>query len=170
MRVNIPQPSHWTADWTQGCSLAILRVRAKFRSRVLMCMVHCKKFNHILVTSVAFLLCVWHVKFKKCLQFKQCVVEKLPSLFFKIVSPFRKPINQHFWRDLLFLHIYPWRYPWLCACGRNARIVSQIGLLKKRLANGTKEEAPHSIKKTYMVAFIGHTDATAWDNLKMRLK
>ena len=27
-------------------------------------------FNRILVTSVAFFLCVWHVKFKKCLQFE----------------------------------------------------------------------------------------------------
>ena len=27
-------------------------------------------FNHILVTSVAFLLHVWHIKFKDCLQFE----------------------------------------------------------------------------------------------------
>ena len=27
-------------------------------------------FNHILITSVAILLCVWHMKFKKCLEFK----------------------------------------------------------------------------------------------------
>ena len=34
--------------------------------------------------------------FKECLQSEQSVVEKLPS-FVKLVSPFQKPINQHFW-------------------------------------------------------------------------
>ena len=53
-------------------------------------------FNHILVTSVAFFLCARHIKFKKCLQFEQSIVEKLSS-FVKLVSHFRKPINQHFW-------------------------------------------------------------------------
>ena len=36
-----------------------------------------------------------------------------------------------------FLHICPWRVPWLHACGRNAR---NVGLLKKILANGTNEK------------------------------
>jgi len=32
---------------------------------------------------------------------------------------------------------------------------------KKRLANGTKEEAPQrAFKKTYLVAFLAHIDAT----------
>ena len=34
---------------------------------------------------------VTHIKFKDCLDFRQNVVEKLPS-FVKLVSPFRKPI------------------------------------------------------------------------------
>ena len=37
---------------------------------------------------------VHDTKFKECLEFEQCVVEKLPSLV-KLVSPFRKPSNQH---------------------------------------------------------------------------
>ena len=57
--------------------------------------IHCKNyFNQNLIISVAFLLCVGHVKFKECLQFEQSVVEKVSS-FVKLVSPFRKPINQH---------------------------------------------------------------------------
>ena len=42
-------------------------------------------FNHIFVRSI----CAF-------LQFEQSVVEKLPSSV-KLVSPFRKPINQDFW-------------------------------------------------------------------------
>ena len=60
---------------------------------------------YILVTSVAFLSCVWHVKFKVCLQFKWEWAEKLPS-FAKLVYPFWKPINQHFWWGLLLLWSY----------------------------------------------------------------
>ena len=90
-------------------------------------------FSHILVTSVAFLLCAWHVKFKECLQFEQYVVEKL--LFVKLVSPFRKPINHI---SVMFVvsvisHTSPWRVPWLHGCGRNARKnaeCSQIGLVE----------------------------------------
>ena len=33
------------------------------------------------------------MKFKKCLQFEQSVVEKLPS-YVKLVSPFRKPTSK----------------------------------------------------------------------------
>ena len=48
-----------------------------------------------LVTSVAFLLCVWHVKFKECLQFEsECSSEFLP--FVKLVFPFRKPKMMRF--------------------------------------------------------------------------
>ena len=41
---------------------------------------------------------------------EQSAVEKIPS-FVKLVSPFRKPINQHFWWGLLILHMCPWRFP-----------------------------------------------------------
>ena len=50
-------------------------------------------FNHVLVTSVAFLLCARHITLKKYLKFEQSIVEKLPSAFAKLVSPFRKPIT-----------------------------------------------------------------------------
>ena len=43
------------------------------------CVVLTGRFRHSLVTSVAFLLCVWHIMFKECLQFEQNVVEMLPS-------------------------------------------------------------------------------------------
>ena len=43
---------------------------------------------------------------------------------------------------------------------------SQIGLLKL-IANVTKEKASQFIK-TYLIAFLGHTDVT--DNLEMWLK
>ena len=52
--------------------------------------------------------------------FHQSVVEKLPSLV-KLVSPFRKPINQHIIWGLLFLRSYtsaPGEAPWLHSCGR----------------------------------------------------
>ena len=46
----------------------------------------------------------------------------------------------------------------------------QIGLLKKRLANETNEEAPQqTFKKTYLVAFLSHSDATE-PTFKMWLK
>ena len=54
-------------------------------------------FKMVLVTSTIFWLpqlhsfCVYDTKFKECLEFEQCVVEKLPS-FVKLVFPFRKPI------------------------------------------------------------------------------
>jgi len=38
-------------------------------------------------------------KLKERLQFKQSVLEELPSLA-KLVSSFRKPVNQHFWQRL----------------------------------------------------------------------
>ena len=49
-------------------------------------------FNHVLVTSVAFLLYARHITLKKYLKFEQSIVEKLPS-FAKLVSPFRKHIT-----------------------------------------------------------------------------
>ena len=84
-------------------------------------------FDNILVTSVAFLLYAWHVKFKECLQFKQNVVEMLPS-FVKLVFCCRKRINQHFWGGLIcccfdLTHL-PW-VPRLHGCGRNARNVAK---------------------------------------------
>ena len=106
-------------------------------------------------------LCAWHIKFKKC---------KLRSFshFVKLVSSFRsqpKP-NQHFRWGLLFLcsYIHLLLESFLVAC----RVVvecqecSQIGLpWEKRLANVTKEEAPlWTFKRTYLVAFFGHTRAT----------
>jgi len=38
-----------------------------------------KDLGYFLVTSVAFILCAWHVKFNECLQFEQSVIEMLPS-------------------------------------------------------------------------------------------
>ena len=40
----------------------------------LVLLIHCKKkfVGHILIASVAFLLCVWHVKCKVCLRFEKC--------------------------------------------------------------------------------------------------
>ena len=61
------------------------------------CIYHCKK---VWVTSTISWLpqlhsfCVGDIKVQGMLTI--CVVEKLPS-FVKLVSPFRKPINQHFW-------------------------------------------------------------------------
>jgi len=51
------------------------------------------------------------------------------SLFVKLVSPFRKPINHAAFlvsfAVSLVLHICPWRVPWLHACGRNTRNVAK---------------------------------------------
>ena len=47
-----------------------------------------------MVTSVAFLLCMWHIKFKECLEFEQNVASWEASLFC---------IFFHFWWSLLFL-------------------------------------------------------------------
>ena len=101
-------------------------------------------FNYILVTSVAFLFCVWHVKFKKCLEFEQNVVKKL-SPFVKLVSPFRKPYTQHFWWSLLFL--WSWRSAYweflqvgCMAMVNNIRNVTKRVFWNKRQANVTKEK------------------------------
>ena len=88
-------------------------------------LIHC---NHILVTSVAFLLCAWHIKSKECLQFEQSVVEKFLS-FVKLVSPARKP---HFWSNLWLL----WSYIYLAlesflVAWLHMWEFSQIGLLQK---------------------------------------
>ena len=89
---------------------------------------HCKMF---VVTLTMFrspqLQCVWHVKFKECLEFKQSIVVKLPS-FVKLVSPFRKAINQHFWWGLLFLGSYssaPEEFLGHMAVVRNTRTVAK---------------------------------------------
>ena len=71
--------SHWSLPHSSNCTVKVLGY-----------------FNQILVTSVAFLLCVCDTKFKECLQFEQSVVEKRSSSV-KLVSHFRKSINQHFW-------------------------------------------------------------------------
>ena len=51
------------------------------------------------------------------------LVEKPPS-FIKLVSPFRKHINHHFWWGLLFHSLIyksaPGGVPWLHSCGSNA--------------------------------------------------
>ena len=59
------------------------------------CVVLTGRFRHSLVTSVAFLLCVWHVMFKESLQFEQNVVEMLPSLV-KLVISFQKAYKSVF--------------------------------------------------------------------------
>ena len=59
------------------------------------CVVLTGRFRHSLVTSVAFLLCVWHVMFKESLQFEQNVVEMLPS-FVKLVISFQKAYKSVF--------------------------------------------------------------------------
>ena len=109
-------------------------------------------FNHILVISVAFLLCAWHeCKVQGILTIWKSAVEKLPS-FVKLVdlSPFR---NKHFWWGLLFLslilHICPWNVPWLHGFSSNATNVAKQIFWKKRRANVTNEKAPRwTFKKT----------------------
>ena len=76
-------------------------------------------FTHVLVTSVAFLLCARHITLKKYLKFEQSVVEKLPS-FAKLVSPFRNSITSTSVEVscfLLFDLTCSWRVPWLLGCG-----------------------------------------------------
>ena len=67
--------------------------------------VHCKKV-YVTLTIFGHLSCFPFVcmtrQVQGVLQFKQSIIEKLPSLV-KLVFPFRKPINQHFWGSLLFL-------------------------------------------------------------------
>ena len=90
------------------------------------------------------------------------MMHKVWFLLLKLVSPFRKPIIQHFWcisnawslLVALGLHICPQRSSLV------AVECSQISFLKKE-TNLTKEEAPQwDFKKTYLIAFLGHTDAT----------
>ena len=70
------------------------------------------------------------------------LVEKLSS-FVKLVSLFRKPINQYFWWGLLFLSLilHSWIVTWLHGCDSNARNVSKYVFWKMKLTNGT-EKAP----------------------------
>ena len=51
---------------------------------------------------------------------------KVPTfLFVKLVSPFRNPINQHFWWGLLFAWSAPGGVPWLHGCSRNVRNITK---------------------------------------------
>ena len=67
------------------------------------------KYFRLLWLYLDHLSCITFVcvtrKVQECLQFEQCVAEKLSS-FTKLVSPFRKHINQNFWWRLLFLWFY----------------------------------------------------------------
>ena len=90
---------------------------------------HLGYLNHILVLSVASLLCTWHIiNLINVYNLNQSVVEKF-LLFVELGSSCRMPINQHFWWGLVYtsaiggvssLHI----------CVRYGRNVPQIGLLK----------------------------------------
>ena len=53
------------------------------------------QFNKVLVTSVAFFLCVWHVKFKDCIQFEQSVVKKLPSISIYFKKAYKQVLLMH---------------------------------------------------------------------------
>ena len=55
----------------------------------------------------------------------------------------------------------PGGVPWLHDCGINARNIAKYNFWKRRRsANVTNEKAPQwTLKKTYLVAFLGHSDA-----------
>ena len=63
----------------------------------------------------------------------------------------------------LMLHIHPGRVSWFHGFGPEmpGMYPNRSSETRYILANGTKEEAPQgTFKKTYLVAFLGHTDAT----------
>ena len=75
------------------------------------------------------------------------VVEKLP-----LVSPFRGLITSF---QKVYKSAYQLRF--VVKLTLNSHLF-QIGLLKERLANVLKEEAPQSTcKKTHLIAFLGAT-------------
>ena len=105
-------------------------------------------FKMILVTSTIFWLpqlhsfCVYDTKFKECLEFEQCVVEKLPS-FVKLVFPFRKPIWPAFLVKFVVFCTYAfWEVLGCMAMVTNTRNVTKLVFWNKRQANVTKEIVP----------------------------
>ena len=92
----------WKREWNNGCGQSqFTHVTGTVQSR--------SSYIYTVKGLSYIFLCVWHAKFKECVQFEESN-EKLPS-FVKLVSPLA------FLVSFVVSSIRPWRVPWMYGCG-----------------------------------------------------